>query len=281
MQGRTAVVTGATNGIGEVTARELARAGADVAVLGRNPERCEATRGRIREATGRDVRVFVADFESLDAVRRLAGELLEALPGIHLLVNNAAIVNLRRQESADGIEATFAVNHLAPFLLTNLLLDRIRETPDARIVNVASEAHRFGGGINWDDLGFERDYGVAKVYGQSKLANILFTLELARRLEGSGVTANSLHPGGVSTGLGENNAPGWLRPILKTLIRPFLKSPEQGAETSLYLSTSDEVAGTSGLYFARCKPKRPKQNATDPEAAERLWRISEELTGLA
>lgn len=194
-------------------------------------------------------------------------------------MNNAAVINLRRATTVDGIEASLAVNHLAYFLLTNLLLERIRATPGARIVNVASEAHR-AGTIDFEDLGFERGYRVDRVYGRAKLANILFTAELARRLEGSGATANCAHPGGVSTGLASNNAPAWLHRAVMFLLRPVLRSPEQGADTIVFLATAPEVAGVSGRYFANRREKTPSREAQDPEIARRLWEVSTHLCGM-
>jgi len=182
---------------------------------------------------------------------------------------------LHRTVTADGLETTFAVNHLAYFLLTTLLLDRLRASAPARIVNVSSDAHKFAP-IDFDDLQNERRYGVMRVYGQSKLANILFTVELARRLAGSGVTANSLHPGAVATGLGKNNG-GWARGLI-TLLKPFFKTPDGGAATSLYLATSPAVDGVSGKYFVRCREKQPSRAAQDLHAAQRLWSASEALT---
>lgn len=280
MDGKTCIVTGATSGIGMATARELARRGARVAIVCRSEEKGRETIAAIRRETGNEaLDLFVADLSSQAEIRRVAAEILDRCPEIHVLVNNAAVINLRRETTVDGIETTFAVNHLAYFLLTQLLLQRILATPGARIVNVSSEGHRVGP-MNWDDLGFETGYGVAKVYGHSKLANILFTAELARRIEGSGVTVNCLHPGGVSTGLGTNNAPGWLVTLLRPLLRAFLRTPEQGAETSLYLATSPDVANVSGRYFANCVEKEPTEEARNPETARRLWSESERLVGI-
>jgi len=280
MKGRRCVITGATSGIGEATAAALARAGADLTLVCRSAERAEATVRRIREAApGAQVDLVLADLSSQAEIRRAAAEILADPRPIHVLLNNAGVVHLSRTTTVDGIETTFAVNHLAYFLLTLLLLDRVRESADARIVNVASEAHRFTS-MDFDDLGHEKDFGWVKAYGQSKLANILFTRELARRLEGTGVTVNCLHPGGVSTGLGANNH-ALLHRVLMFLGKPFMKTPEQGARTSIYLATSPEVAAVSGEYFANCKRKPGSRQSSDPEAARRLWDESERLTGLA
>jgi len=280
IEGRQVVVTGATGGIGLATACELARRGARLALLGRDPARSEAAREAVRAAApGAEVRLFRADLGVQADVRRVADELLAALPRIDVLVNNAGVAHTRRQLTPDGVEATLAVNHLAYFLLTNLLLERLRAAGDARIVSVASDAHRFVRDMAWDDLELEHGYGFRRAYGQSKLANILFTRALARRLEGSGVTANCLHPGAVGTGLGTNN--GWLGPLVMTVLRPFFKTPEQGAETSVHLACADEVRGRSGGYYARCRPVEPTAAARSDAGAERLWAWSAERTGLA
>ena len=280
MEGKRCVITGATSGIGEATARALARGGAELTLVCRSAERGEATKERIRDAAP-DARVdlVIADLGSQAEIRRAADDLLADPRPIHVLLNNAGVVHLSYSTTVDAIETTFAVNHLAYFLLTRLLLDRIRETPGARIVNVASEAHRFSS-MDFDNLGHESDFRWMKVYGQSKLANILFTRELARRLEGTGVTVNSLHPGGVSTGLGANNG-ALLHRVLMLLGRPFMKTPEQGARTSIHLATSPEVEGVSGEYFANCKRKPGSRESNDPEIARRLWEVSERMTGVS
>lgn len=280
MKGKVCIVTGASSGIGLETAVGLAARGARLVLPCRSAERGEAARRTIRQRTGRDdVSLIGCDLASQAGIRRAAAEILAAEPRIDVLVNNAGIVNLRREVTADGIEAVFAVNHLAYFLLTNLLLDRLRASGAARIVNVASDAHRFRG-FDLGDLQFEhRRFGWAAAYGQSKLCNILFTRELAQRLEGSGVTANSLHPGAVATRLAQNNG-GWAVALTR-LLRPFFRSAEKGAETPLYLATSKEVEGVTGRYFSDCREARPSREAEDDAAARRLWEISLRLTGLA
>jgi NAD(P)-dependent dehydrogenase (short-subunit alcohol dehydrogenase family) len=225
------------------------------------------------------VALHVADLAVQRDVRRVAAEVLAAHPRLDLLVNNAGIVNLSRETTPDGIEATFAVNHLAYFLLTNLLLDRLRASVPARIVNVASDAHRMVRGIRFDDPGFARGWSWWRVYGHSKLANVLFTAELARRLEGSGVTANCVHPGAVASGLGTNN--GRIARLVLPLLRPFMRSPEQGAATSLFVATSPQLEGVSGRYFTNSRPVRPARAARDADAARRLWELSARMTGLA
>ena len=280
LHGKTCLVTGATSGIGEATALALAARGAAVAILCRDAERGEQTCERIRAAVpGASLRLFRADLGSQAEIRAIAREILDALPELHVLVNNAAALYVSRTETVDGIEATFAVNHLGYFLLTNLLLPRLRESAPARIVNVASDAHKFVGGIHFEDPGYEKGYGAMRVYGHSKLANILFTRELARRLEGSGVTVNCLHPGAVATGLGGNNG-AWARLVMK-IVGLFFRSPEQGAQTSIYLASSPEVEGVTGGYFVRCKETEPAASGRDDDAARRLWAVSEEMTGLA
>jgi retinol dehydrogenase-12 len=277
LSGKVCIVTGASSGIGEVSARELARANASLAIVCRNRSRGEAVLERIAEETGnRDLELFVADLESQAQIRRVSAELLTRYSRIDVLLNNAGVTNLRRSTTVDGIETVFAVNHLASFLLTGLLLDRILATPHSRIVNVASDAYKFGR-IDFDDLGHEQSYRWMRVYGQSKLANILFTQELARRIEGSGTTVNALHPGGVSTGLGSNNG-GLLHKLVMGLLKPFMKTPEQGAQTSLFLATSPDVAASSGQYYNNCRVAQLPQEARDAETARRLWQVSETMT---
>ncbi len=278
MKDRTCIVTGATSGIGRASVDALNRAGARLVLVARNAEKAERVREELlADRPDADVSTCIADLGRLDDIRRVAPELLEACPRIDVLLNNAGIVALSREETADGFESMFGTNHLAYYLLTRLLLDRITQTPDARIVNVASEAHRFAR-WDWDDLQSERSFSGMRVYGNSKLANILFTRALAKRLEGTGVTANCLHPGAVYTDLGANN--GWLFKVIHPLTRLFLRTPEDGARTSIHLCTSPEVAGQSGLYFDACKPKRPTALARDDDAAERLWQISADMVGL-
>jgi len=274
LSGKTCVVTGATSGIGEATALGLVRMGARVVVVGRSRERGEATLARLRAAGSADLRL--ANLASLAEVRRLAEEILAACPQLHLLVNNAGVVNLRRQITVDGFEETFAVNHLAYFALTNLLLERVVASAPARIVNVSSDAHRFSP-LDLDDLQSEHGYGAMRTYARSKAANILFTRELARRLEGTGVTVNAVHPGAVASRLGAHN--GWFGKLATGLLKPFFLSPEKGARTSMHVATAPELDGVSGAYFARCREKQPARSACDPETTRRLWDVSAQLTG--
>ncbi len=284
MQGKTVVVTGGNSGIGFETAAALAAMGARVLVTARNADKGRVAVAELTSRTGGEgqLQLVVFDLADLSSVRRGAAVILERAPDLHVLVNNAGVVLSERCETVDGFEATFATNHLGPFLLTNLLLARIRESSPSRIVNVASTAHSAARkGMHFDDLQSEKRYAGMRVYGQSKLANILFTLELARRLEGSGVTANSLHPGTVRTGYGaDGDARGLLAFGIK-ISSPLFLSPAKGARTSIFLASSPEVAGVSGAYFVRCRPKRPKPWAQDPDAARRLWQVSEEMVGLS
>jgi NAD(P)-dependent dehydrogenase (short-subunit alcohol dehydrogenase family) len=271
VQGRTVVLTGASSGIGAAAAVELAALGATVVPVGRDPGRL----AKVAEQVGTEP--FQADFASLEDVRRLASDLLAAHDRIHVLVNNAGLVAGRRRLTEDGHELTFAVNHLAPFLLTNLLLDRLRASAPARVVTTSSDAHR-GGLIDLDDLSGERRWRSGRAYGTSKLANILFTRALARRLEGSGVVANCFHPGVIRTRL--TRAANPLVHVGARLIAPFLGSPKSGAETLVYLAAGEDAADVSGGYFVNSRPGRPNAQAQDDDLAEALWERSEELTGL-
>lgn len=279
LDGKVCLVTGATAGIGLVTARELVRRGGQVIGVGRSPERCALAARQIREQTGvSSVTYLIADLSLQAEVRRLADEVKAATDRLHVLINNAGGVFLKRHETVDGLEMTFALDHLAYFLLTNLLLDLIKSSAPARIVNVASAAHQ-GASINFDDLQKTTGrFSGWRAYQQAKLANILFTRELARRLQGIGVTANVLHPGYVNTQIFKvGGFQGWL---LRRAADLFAIAPEDGALTSVYLATSPEVVNVSGTYFARQKPAASSPQAQDDETARRLWQVSEELTGL-
>ena len=279
LAGKTALVTGATAGIGQVAARELARRGARVIVVGRSPSKCEATTDLIRRESGNPlVESLVADLSSQADVRKLADEVKARCPRLDILLNNAGAMFTKRRESVDGIEMTFALNHLGYFLLTNLLLDLLKASAPGRVVSVASEAHRMVSKVDFKDIEGKRKYGGWHAYGQSKLANILFTDELARRVAGTGVTANSLHPGFVASNFTEGNgAMGWFMRRLAGLIAI---SVEDGAKTSIYLAASPEVEGVTGRYFANSRPAEPRKPALDEAAAERLWELSEKMTGL-
>ena len=279
MQGKICLVTGATAGIGLVTARELARMGATVIVAGRNPKKSAAVVEQIKQQTGNpNVEYLLADLSAQKGVRELAEQFKRKYPRLDVLVNNAGAMFLRRQESADGIEMTFALNHLNYFLLTNLLLDTLIASAPARIVNVASRAHRRVAGLNFDDLQNRKGYNGLRAYGQSKLANVLFTYELARRLEGTGVTANVLHPGLVATRFGSNNQGlGWIW----VFVNLFALSAEQGAQTPIYLAASPEVEGVTGQYFYQSQVVPSSKASHDVEAARRLWQISAAMTTLS
>ncbi|HJZ45891.1 MAG TPA: SDR family oxidoreductase [Roseiflexaceae bacterium] len=277
LSGKICLVTGATAGIGEVTARRLAGMGAAVTIVGRNVQRAAASAARIKAATGATVEILVADLSSQADIRRLANEFLAQHARLGVLVNNAGAVFERRLESVDGIEMTWALNHMSYFLLTNLLLGALHAAAPSRIVNVASDAHS-GAQINFDDPQLKRGYSGRRAYGQSKLANILFTVELAQRLDGTAVTANVLHPGFVASNFGKNNG-GLFALVLGLAQRVAAISPESGAETSIYLASSPEVAGVSGQYFEKCRAVAPSAEAQDRTAAARLWQLSEALVG--
>jgi NAD(P)-dependent dehydrogenase (short-subunit alcohol dehydrogenase family) len=269
-------VTGATHGIGRTTAEALARLGASVLVHGRDSAAVGAVCREIVRSTGNArVEGVIADFASLAAVRRLAADIIARREGLDVLVNNAGTSAPRRRLTRENHEWLFGVNHLAPFLLTTLLLDKLEGSPSARIVNVASMAYRRSA-LDLDDPDWERrKYDSLKAYGASKLANILFTLELARRLEGSGVTANCLHPGVVATNI--FNQLGLVGRVFTVLARPFLLNAEQGAMTTVHLAASPEVAGVSGKFFDNCRERALDPVALDQAAARRLWELSERL----
>jgi NAD(P)-dependent dehydrogenase (short-subunit alcohol dehydrogenase family) len=278
MAGRTVLVTGATGGIGRATALGLAAMGAHLAITGRDRGSTQGAAGELRAAGGGQVEVFVADLSSQSQVRRLAEEALQRLSRIDVLVNNVGGHWNTRHVTADGLERTFALNHLAPFLLTNLLLDRLQQSAPARVVTVSSNAHAQGR-IDFDDLQGERSYSGARAYSQSKLANVLFTYELARRLPATSVTANALHPGVTRTSFGAED-PGGVQRLLVPLMRPFMKAPAQGAATSIHLASAPDLEQVTGRYFANSKPKRSSKRSYDEAAAARLWRVSADLVGL-
>ena len=278
MGGKVVLITGGTSGIGKAAATALAGMGATVVITGRNEERGKRALQEIREESGNDgVELILADLTVQDEVRRLAEELRERHNQLEVLVNNAGLVLSERTETPDGIETQLAINHLAPFLLTNLLLDLLKESAPSRIVTVSSDAHRWAK-IDLDDLQSRKRYRGMQVYGKTKLANIMFTYELAERLEGTGVTANCMHPGGVNTNFGNNQ--GGPMNLLFRLFKPFMRSPEQGADTLIYLASSPEVKGMTGKYLADRKVKAASDAAYDETTRKRLWEASEELTGL-
>jgi NAD(P)-dependent dehydrogenase (short-subunit alcohol dehydrogenase family) len=274
---RIAIVTGASSGIGLHTALGLARTGMRVVMVGRDRDRTEAARRFVTERSGSDsIAIAVADFSRLAEVRRLADEILSTTDRLDLLVNNAGLMSPKYRFSFEGFELTFAVNHLAPFLLTSLLLDRLKASGSARIVTVASEAHR-GHRLNLNQLAQPHDWGTLRAYGRSKLCNILFTRELATRLDGSGVVATCLHPGVVATAIGQR---GGLTELAWRLMKPFMTSPEKGAETSLFLATVPDPAPFQGGYVIGKALARPDLTALDDGLANRLWDESIRLAGL-
>lgn len=278
MQGKTVVITGATSGIGEVAALELGGMGARIVAVARNKERGEATLARLKQkAPGLAHKIHYADLAQLADMRRVAAEIAAAEPRVDVLINNAGAMFAKRQLTQDGLEMTFALDHLSYFVVTAGLRERLLASGPARIINTSSEAHR-GMKIDFDDLQTEKKYSSLKAYGRSKLENILFTRELARRLRGTGVTANALHPGVVATRFGHESG-GIVSPLLK-LVQRFGLSPEKGAETIVYLASSPEVAGVNGEYFAKCKPAVPSRAAQDDRLAAALWQKSVALTGV-
>jgi NAD(P)-dependent dehydrogenase (short-subunit alcohol dehydrogenase family) len=280
MNGKVCLVTGGTNGIGKATALGLAQMGATVVIVGRDAQKAERVTEEIRTASdNQHVFWLLADLSSQQDIRRLADEFKSNYTHLHVLLNNAGGTFMTRQLSMDGIEMTFALNHLAYFLLTNLLLETMKASAPARIVSVSSDAHS-GGRIDFDNLQGEHAYTSFGPYGNSKLANILFTTELARRLEGTGVTVNALHPGLVNTGFGKNN-PGVLMKIMGAVIPLIARSPKKGANTSIYLASSPEVRSITGKYFVDCKVTQPAPQAAETAVASKLWDVSAEMVHLA
>jgi NAD(P)-dependent dehydrogenase (short-subunit alcohol dehydrogenase family) len=279
MEGKLVVVTGATAGIGKEAARGLAGMGARVVLVGRNPEKSHAVAEEIRATSTGSVDVALADFASLRSVRQLAETLADRYPRIDVLLSNAGVFRVRRAATQDGFEETFAVNHLAPFLLTNLLVARLKESAPSRVVVVASAAH-YGQTLNFDDLQSEHGYKAMRTYGRSKLANVMFTYKLAGQLEGSGVTVNCLHPGFVATSLGSGN---------RIPVKPFMAlfrltgraiSVKQGSDTPIYLASSPEVEGVNGKYFDVRREKMSSPQSYNTDDQDRLWDVSAKLAGL-
>jgi retinol dehydrogenase 12 len=276
MQGKTVVITGGTSGIGEVAAVRLADMGARIVLVARDKTRANATLVKLK---GAGHTVHFADLSSIADMKRVASEIAAAEPKIDVLINNAGAVFLSRQESVDGLEMTFATNHMAYFVVTNVLLPNLKSTPGARIVSTASDAHK-AGKLDFDDLQFEDSYSVTRSYGTSKLCNILFTRELAKRLGDGGPTANCLHPGFVGTRFGLNNAKGPLMRGLQRVIMLFGITPEEGAKTIIHLASSPDVATITGKYFYKCKIDEPSQAAQSDATAARLWEVSAKLAGV-
>ena len=279
MRGKTIVISGATSGIGQVAAERLAAIGARMVLIARDKARGQAALDRLCPlAPGVPHSIHYADLSRLAEVKRVAAEIAAAEPQIDVLINNAGALFSSRQLTPDGLELTFATNHMSYFVLTHGLRDRLRASAPARVVNVASDAHK-GEELDFNDLQSARGYRGLSVYGRTKLCNILFTRELARRWQGAGVTANSLHPGFVSTRFGDMSG-GMLSWVVRAA-KVFAISPEKGAETIVYLASSDQVAGSTGLYYYKCRPATPTRQAQDDDAARRLWQESEKLAGVA
>lgn len=279
LQGKICLITGGTNGLGKSTALLLAKMGATVVIVGRDTLKTEKVVEELRMASGNNnIHSLVADLSSQADVRRLAGEFKAKYPQLHVLINNAGAAFTQRQLSSDGVEMTLALNHLAGFLLTNLLLDTLKASAPARIINVSSGGHT-AGRIDFDNLQGEKMYGF-DAYLNSKLANVLFTVELAKRLAGAQVTVNALDPGLTATGFGANNGK-----VMATLVKVFaplvMRSPEKGAETSVYLASSPAVATVTGKYFRDSKSVPPAHQAADDEVAKKLWDVSAELVHLS
>jgi NAD(P)-dependent dehydrogenase (short-subunit alcohol dehydrogenase family) len=275
MQGKMVVITGGTSGIGQVAAERLAAMGARIVLVARSQSRGEASLARLREiAPGVKHSIYYGDLSQLAELRRVGGEIAAAEPRIDVLINNAGAVFSPRQVTEDGLERTFATNHLSYFVLTQLLREQLGATGAARVVNTSSHAH-YRAKIDFDDLQMQNKYSPIRAYGVSKLCNILFTRGLARRLAGTGITANSLHPGFVKTRIGDDGT-GFVAALFR-LMKTFAITPEKGAETIVYLASSDDVAKTSGLYFYKCKPVEPSKLAQDDAAAERLWEYTDRL----
>jgi len=279
MAGKVVLITGGTGGIGKATAIGLATIGFRVGITGRDLARAEQAAADIRAASGsRAVDAFAADMTSQAEVRGLAAAVLDAYPRLHVLINNVGGFWAHRHLTADGVEHTFALNYLAPFLLTNLLLDRLKASAPARVVSVSSGVQATGR-IEFEDLQGARHYSGQRAYNQSKLAVVMFTNELARRLEGRGVTANSLHPGMVRTNFGAEDQAGWFK-VMGHAVLPLLKTPEEGAQTSIFLASSPDVEGETGKFFADREPKTANKIAYDTDMAARLWQVSADLVGM-
>jgi NAD(P)-dependent dehydrogenase (short-subunit alcohol dehydrogenase family) len=279
MKDKVVMITGANSGIGKAASLTLARMGASVVMVARNKERGEAAKSEIiRQSQNNSVDLLLADLSSLESVRQVAAEFQEQYSKLDVLINNAGLFNQRRHVTTDGYEATFATNYLAPFLLTNLLLGPLKTGAPSRIINVSSVGH-YNGHINFDDLNLEKEYGGWKAYGQSKLALVLFTHELAKKLQGTGVTVNAVHPGTVATNI-------WTRPFgpagfIMALPKLFMTSPEKGAETIVFLASSREAETLNGEYLEKLKVKKSSDESYDEEIAQRLWDISTKLTHLS
>ena len=277
MKNKICLITGANAGIGKTTALGLAKLGARIVMVSRDKERGErALKEIVSESGNENIDLLTADLASFKSIRKLAEEIRSRYDKLDVLINNAGTFVSELKYTEDKIEMQWGVNHLAPFLLTHLLMDTLKKAASARIVNVSSRVH-FRGAINFDDLNLTSRYDGLKAYSQSKLANVLFTYELAERLQDTGVTANCLHPGGVRTHFVDKNASGIYK-VGWILLKPFMISPSKGAETSVYLASSEEVEGVTGKYFDKCRPRKSSRISYDKAVAKRLWEVSEGLT---
>ncbi len=280
MQGKICLITGANSGIGKETALGLARKGASVVMVCRDRTKGETARNEVKAQSGNNnVDLLLTDLSSQQAIRQLVEDFQSRYSQLHVLINNAGVFMLNRRETVDGLEMIFAVNYLAPFLLTNLLLDMLKASSPARIINVSSSAHEQGY-INLDDLQSEQGFPLMRAYGQSKLALLMFTYDLARRLQGTGVTVNALHPGFVATSIGQSGVPVFLRPLIRLILSIPGISPEEGAKTSIYLASSPDVQGLSGRYFVKSIPVRSAPIAYDEALQQKLWEESAKLVNL-
>ena len=279
LENKVCLITGATNGIGEESAKELSKMGAEIVFVARNEEKGKKLKEELFRASGREATMILANLSSQAEVRRAAEEFLALDKPLDILLNNAGIMNRERRETVDGLEEVFSVNHLAYFTFTLILAEKLKQTKESRVVNVASGAHQFVKDMNFDDLQSEQAYKPMQVYGQSKLANILFTKALSEKLSNYDVTVNCLHPGFVSTGIGSNNNKT-LWTFLMFLAKPFARKTDKGAETSIYLCCSPDVKDLSGEYFVDCKIEKISAAAKSAEQAAKLWEISSEITGL-
>ena len=278
LENKVCLITGATNGIGQESAKALNKMGAEIVFVARKEEKGNFLKQQLKNDSGRAATMIIANLSSQAEVKRAANEFLALEKPLDILLNNAGIMNRQRTETVDGLEEVFSVNHLAYFTLSLMLSEKLRQTENSRIINVASGAHQFVKDMNFDDLQSEKTFKPLQVYGQSKLANILFTKSLSEKLLNSGVTVNCLHPGFVSTGIGSNNKGIWN--LLMFLAKPFAKKSNKGAETSIYLCASPAVKNISGEYFVDCSVEKVSEAANDPKQAEKLWDISVELAGL-
>ena len=271
------LITGATSGIGRESALALAKMGANITFIARNKLKAENLLTDINKISNGQNSFIIADLSSQKDIKSASEKYIDKNISLDVLLNNAGLINFKRNETIDGFEETFAINHLAYFSLTNLLLDKIKESNSARIVNVSSAAHQFVKRMNFDDIHSKKSYKPFQVYGYTKLANILFTKKLSSMLENKKITVNCLHPGVVGTSFGQNNSNN-LNKVLSFIAKPFMRTSEKGAETSIYLCSSPDVSDISGQYFYNCKVTKTSKWAQSKEDADKLWDLSEKMT---